>query len=251
MRNALIMGITSALYQANQEQVGAEGMEVQVNANDIQALADTAERPETPAVQEARRARLQAGQASAEAVAKDGTSVPDRVIEKAKAEILICWQEFAGVGGVYDLQKQAQKKLANISQHILAIARECAAAAYERTHADPRLDFGKRASAMFRNAVAMAELYLRGTLDLTAHEAEERLDTFLAGSWRNYTNQVRAAAEAGFDPRDHDTISSLRQAVQAAKEATSTGTRDDSNANAGSTTETSQGGNGTQGQQQS
>lgn len=246
MRNAsLILGISSALYQAQMDQNGAEGTDVQVTANDIQALADTAEEPETEASKEARRARLQAHEASAQAASNDGTALPERVVTRAREEILICWQEFAGEGGVYDLQKQAQKKLRNISQHILAIARECAAAAYERTHGDPRLDFGKLASAMFRNAIAMAELYLRGTLDLAAPEAEEKLDTFLAGSWRNYCSQVRSAVEANFDPRDHETIYSLRQAVQAAKEATSTGTRDDSAANAGTTTETS--GDATQG----
>jgi hypothetical protein len=228
MRNALNIGVLAALRQAIVEgSDGSAGEAELVQASDIQALADSAEEPETEDSIQARRARLQAGEAAAKAVAGDGTAMPDALIEKAKAEILVCWQEFAGQGGVYDLQKQAQKKLRNISQHILTIARECAAVAWDRTHSDPRLDFGKLASSMFRNAIAMAELYLRGTLDLAAPEAEAKLDSFLAGSWRNYTNQVRAATEAGFDPRDHDTIYALRAAVQAAKEAASTGTRDD------------------------
>lgn len=226
MRNALNVGILNALRQAALEGDG-NGEGIEVRAADITALADSAEVPETEDTIQARRARLQASEAAAQATSKDGTAVPESIIERAKAEILICWQEFAGEGGVYDLQKQAQKKLRNISQHILTVARECAAEAWRRTESDPRLDFGKLASAMFRNAIAMAELYLRGTLDLAAAEAEEKLDTFLAGSWRNYTNQVRAATEAGFDPRDHDTIYALRQAVQAAKESTSTGTRED------------------------
>lgn len=242
MRNAMLsVGILSALRQAAVEGDGnGEGAEI-VAASDIAALADQAEMPETEETVQARRARLQAGEAAAQATAKDGTAVPDSIIEKAKAEILVCWQEFAGVGGVYDLQKQAQKKLRNISQHILTIARECAAEAYRRTESDPRLDFGKLASAMFRNAIAMAELYLRGTLDLAEPEQEEKLDTFLAGSWRNYTSQVRAATEAGFDPRDHDTIYALRQAVQAAKEASSTGTRTDAESNSEGTTDANAG----------
>lgn len=227
MRNLLNLGVLAALRQAHVDTEGAEGTEVQVEVRDIADLAMDAEKPETDEDVQARHARLQAAEAQAQQQANDGTQVPDRVLQVAKAEIVICWEEFAGQDGVYDLQKRAQKKLGNIAQHILTIARECAAAAWERCEGDPRLDFGKLAASMFRNSIAMAELYLRGTLDLAKPDMEDRLDKFLGSSWKVYTSQVRSATEAGFDPRDHESIYSLRKAVEAAKAATSTGTRED------------------------
>jgi hypothetical protein len=164
-----------------------------------------------------RTARLTAADATAKKQANDGTALPDEIVGLAQREIKVCWQEFSDKGGVWDLTQKVRSKLSNISQHILNIAKACAAAAYDRTVGDVDADYVKLAGKMFRNAMAQAELSLRASVDLTEEDGEKKLDAFLVGSWNVYKSTLNTAMGGGFDPRDYDSIYKMQQAVKAAK----------------------------------
>lgn len=192
----------------------------------LTALAQEAEVPETDEDRQARKARLDRSREQAAKASNDGTAMPAELLGLAQQEIQVCWKEFSGKDGVYDAVKRAKKGMANISGHILNIAKACAVAAYER-QTKPDDDPIKLAGSMFRNAMAAAESSLRGSLDLGDDEAEAKLDSFLTSSWKVYQSQAKQGFDAGLDPKDYDSIYGITKAVKAIKEAKSTGTRTD------------------------
>lgn len=235
MRN--ILALTTAIHAALNTDATDEGNTPTVNLTE---LAQTAEVPETDEDKQARKARLDHAREQAAKAANDGTAVPDALMGLAQKEIQVCWKEFAGKDGVFDAVKRARKGMANISAHILNIAKACAVAAYERA-SGPDDDAIKLAGRLFRNAMGAAESSLRGSLDLTDDDAEERLDEFLRSSWNVYKSQAKSGFDAGLDPKDYDSLYGIVKAVKAKKEATATGTRTDANKDEGTDSQPNQG----------
>jgi hypothetical protein len=223
-----LLALTSAVHAALTTDATENGEQSPINLTE---LANTAEVPETDEERAARKARLDRSRELAAKAAGDGTAMPAELLGIAQQEIQVCWKEFADKGGVYDAVKRARKGMANISAHILNIAKACAAEAYKRAESQgPDFDVIKLAGSMFRNALGAAESSLRGSLNLADDEAEAKLDSFLQSSWKVYTSKVRQGFESGLDPKDYDSVYALEKATKAVKEAKATGTRTDKDA---------------------
>lgn len=152
-------------------------------------------------------------------IGADGTVLPESLKDEAISVIHDAWRNYAGKGGILDLQERVAEKTRGIAGKIKSLADQSVVAAFDRGGQLDREARMKLAVSIFDSALTLAANTLRAEVE--GDEAKkERADLFIKSTWRQLASNLRSGMRAGFDPRESESEIAFRTKAADARKAT-------------------------------